>query len=287
MSSTLLDWALHLAEHDWPLFPLAVGSKKPAVRAWEKRATTDTDRITRCWGTGRYNIGLATGPAGLLVIDLDTTDNGEPDGAAGFAALATDRGVTVPDTWTVTTPSGGWHLYFTTPPGVRLRNTAGTLAPRIDTRAHGGYVVAPGSLLPNGGYELTDDTPPVELPAWIVQALTERAAPATSGRHEIAVRKPTAYATSALRGECQRVTDAPNGQHNAVLSSAAYRVGRLVGGGLLDHGTARTDLVAAARALITGECGCSQSEIKRVIDAGLTAGARNPRTGNGTDRKAA
>ncbi|MGI5516009.1 bifunctional DNA primase/polymerase [Streptomyces sp. CA-106131] len=41
--------------------------------------------------------------------------------------------------------SGGFHLYFAAPPGVRLGNTAGRLGKRIDTRAWGGHVVAPAA----------------------------------------------------------------------------------------------------------------------------------------------
>jgi len=104
-----------------------------------------------------------------VVLDLDPTDPGVagPDGAGGLAALAGARGVQLAATFTVTTPRGGTHLYYRTPPGVRLRNTAGTLAPHVDTRAEGGYVVAPGTVLPGGGYELVDDTDPPELPAWV------------------------------------------------------------------------------------------------------------------------
>ena len=69
-----------------------------------------------------------------MVLDLDPADAGGPDGAAGLAVLAQARGVALGVTFTVATPRGGTHLYYRTPPGVRLRNTAGTLAPRIDTR---------------------------------------------------------------------------------------------------------------------------------------------------------
>lgn len=276
----LHDWALCLAEMGWRIFPLIPGTKRPAVGDWEHRASSDPDRITRCWHAGRgFNIGVATGPSGLVVVDLDTTTDGKPgpDGAAALAALAVSRGVEVPGTYTVSTPSGGHHLYFTSPPGVLLRNTAGALAPRIDTRAHGGYVVGPGSMLPGGGYELLDETAPPDLPAWLVQALTQRpAAPLPARPHAVAA-DPGGYVSAAVRGEAQRVRDAPRGQHNAVLCRAAYALGQLIGAGLLDSDTARTGLTAAADALIGADCGCTPAEVARVINAGLAAGARNPR----------
>lgn len=275
----LRDWALYLVAMGWAVFPLLPGTKRPAIRDWEHRATTDPERITRCWhGGGGFNIGLATGPSGLVVLDLDPAKTAEgPDGATGLAALADVRGVRLPATYTVSTPRGGTHLYFRTPPGVRLRNTAGALAPSVDTRADGGYVVAPGSMRPDGGYELRDDTDPADLPAWVVQALSQRPAATLSAPTQSTATNPTGYVAAALRGEADRVRHAPTGQHNTVLSRAAYALGQLAGAGLLDQNTARAELTSAGGFLIGADCGCTPTEVTRVIEAGLTAGARNPR----------
>ena len=159
-------------------------------------------------------------------------------------------------TWTVATPRGGTHLYYRTPPGVRLRNTAGTLAPRIDTRADGGYVVAPGTVLPGGGYELVDDTDPPELPGWLVQALTARPAAALSAPAQRPYTDVGGYVGAAVAGECDKVRRAPAGRHNAVLCRAAYALGQLVGAGLLEHTVARAELVSAGGFLIGADCGC-------------------------------
>lgn len=289
----LTEWALHLAGQGWHVFPITPGAKKPPmVKDWEHRATTDPDRIRRCWAAGPFNIGIATGPSGLVVIDLDVPDDpARPDGAAQLAALAADRGVQLPDTYTVTTPSGGSHRYFCRPAGVRLRNTqSGTptgLGPDIDTRAEGGYVVAAGSIVPGGGYELADDSEPAELPAWIVQALCERRSAAISGRPERPnadaerpVQRRETYAAVAVHGETERVRSAPSGEHNAVLSHAAYSLGQLVGAGLLDEPTAARELAGASQHMLGDDCGCTPREIDRVITAGLTAGARRPRRGS-------
>jgi hypothetical protein len=147
----------------------------------------------------------------------------------------------------------------------------------VDTRAGGGYVVGPGSVRPDGGYELTDDTEPAELPAWLVQALSERPPAAISAPADIASANPTGYAAAALRREADQVRQAPSGQHNAVLSRAAYRCGQLVGAELLDIDTAKAELSSAGGSLVGADCGCTHAEVARVIGAGLTAGARNPR----------
>lgn len=279
MSTPLRDWALSLAAQGWHVFPITPGTKKAAVRDWETRASTDPDRITRCWHAGaRFNIGLATGPSGLIVVDLDPTKTPDtPDGAASLAALAHTRGVALPATYTVTTPRGGTHLYFQTPPGVQLRNTQHHLAPHIDTRADGGYVLAPGSLLPEGGYELLDDTDPPDLPAWLVQALTQRPAHTLSAARHSACTHPTSYVAAALQGEADRVRHAPPGQHNTILSRAAYALGQLAGAGLLDSDVARAELTSAAGFLVGADCDCTPTEVARVIEAGLAAGTRNPR----------
>lgn len=279
-TNQLLDWARYLTSMGWHVFPIKPGHKKPPmVRDWENRATIEPARVTRCWSAGDYNIGIACGPSRLVVVDLDVDPERGPDGATGLADLITRRGADrLPDTYTVTTPRGGKHLYFAAPAGVHLRNTQDDLAPNIDTRAEGGHVVAPGSVTGLGGYELLDDTPPAPLPAWLVQVSLERPASATAGATVTPIRgNPTGYGLAALRGECERVTQASTKQHNRVLSHAAYRVGRQVGAERLDHATARADLIAAAGHMVTADCDCTLREIERVIDAGLAAGIRNYR----------
>jgi hypothetical protein len=287
-TDNLRAWALYLAARGWHVFPITPGAKKPpVVNRWETRASTDPDQITRWWQIP-YTVGIATGPSGLIVIDLDTPKPGEPvpdqwavlginSGAGVLRALARQHGTTVTPTFAVTTPSRGWHLYYTAPPGVRLRNTHDALGWKIDTRAHGGYVVAPGCPVPPSGYELVDDRDPAELPGWLHQALTPQSSPVFSVSAQLVTINPGGYVGAAVRGETRRVRTAPPGQHNAVLCRAAYALGQLVGAGLLHEATARAELTTAADALIRAECDCTPREVARVITAGLAAGARNPR----------
>ena len=281
-------WALHFAARGWHVFPITPGAKKPPIiDRWETRASTNPDQIHRWWQVP-YTIGIATGPSGLVVIDLDTPKPREiaPDrwatlgirsGVGVLRALARQHDTTVTPTYTVTTPSGGWHLYYTAPTGAQLRNTQAAIGWKIDTRAHGGYVVAPGCPVPPGGYELIDDRDPAELPGWLHQALIPKPPAALSAPTVAAAAHPSGYATAAVRGEAQRVRTAPPGQHNAVLCRAAYALGQLIGAGLLDPDTARTELTAAAGVLTGADCDCTPREVARVIAAGLAAGARNPR----------
>jgi hypothetical protein len=281
--------ALHLAERGWHVFPITPGAKKPPViDRWETRASTDPDHIHHWWRHIPYSIGIATGPSGLVVVDLDVPKPGEPtpdrwavlgisSGTGVLRLLARSQGTTITPTYAVSTPSGGWHLYYTTPPGIALRNTHNVIGWKIDTRAHGGYVVAPGSPVPPSGYELFDDRDPTVLPNWLHQALTPKPSAGLSAPVVAATTNPDGYITAALRGETHRVRTAPVGQHNAVLCRAAYALGQLVGAGLLDEPTARAELTNAAQVLIGADCDCTPTEVARVITAGLTAGARNPR----------
>ncbi len=287
--TSLRAWALHFAARGWHVFPIAPRAKKPPViDRWETRASTDPDQITRWWQHIPYAIGIATGPSGLVVVDLDTANPGQivPEwwaalgigsGAGVMRALARGQGTTVTPTYAVTTPSKGWHLYYTAPPGARLRNTHDVIGWKIDTRAHGGYVVAPGNPVPPRGYELVDDRDPVELPDWLHQVLTSKPPAPISASTVAAAANPNGYVTAAVQGEAQRVRSAPPGQHNAVLCRAAYALGQLVGAGLLQEAVARADLTTAAESLVGAECGCTPREVARVITAGLAAGARNPR----------
>ncbi|MGH3755666.1 MAG: bifunctional DNA primase/polymerase [Pseudonocardiaceae bacterium] len=185
---TLRAWALHFAARGWHVFPITPGAKKPPVLdRWETRASTDPDQITHWWRHIPYSIGIATGPSGLVVVDLDTAKPGDPvperwaalgigSGAGVLRALARQHATTITPTFATSTPSGGWHLYYTAPPGTQLRNTHGMLGWKIDTRAHGGYVVAPASPVPPSGYELVDDRDPVELPSWLTPRPQSQAA---------------------------------------------------------------------------------------------------------------
>ena len=108
-AAALLNAALWCAARGWHVFPLRPGDKRPAFpdhkaedctgtdlrcrgghQGWEPRATTDPGRIGRAWARTPYNIGIACGPSGLLVIDLDTAQ-ARRGAAAGMGAARHHR----------------------------------------------------------------------------------------------------------------------------------------------------------------------------------------------------
>lgn len=277
--------ALACAKRGWHVFPLVPGRKVPAVREWQRRATTDPDRIARCWEHDAYNIGLATGPSGLVVVDLDTTKDGdEPSeawsgrnvtcGADVLAAIADEHNAPYPQgTFTVVTPSGGRHLYFVAPDGPDLRNTCGTIGWKVDTRAHGGYVVAAGSTVDGKPYTVADNSDPAVLPAWLATLLRPAPLPA---QEPTAIPLPRnrrgAYLQVAVDAELERVTSSPDDGHNNALYVAAVALGQLVAGGALAEGDVTARLAHAA-----AQVGQPEREALRTIQSGLRAGARRPR----------
>ena len=282
--TSLLGCALAAARRGWRVFPVVPGGKRPAVKAWEARATIDEDRIRRCWGYRDYNIGIATGPSDLVVIDLDmpkqVTLDGQPGGATGadnLTDLAAEHGRVVPaGTFTVTTASGGMHLYFTHPAGPSLRNTAGKLAALVDTRAHGGYVVAPGSRITGGGVYTAHPADIAPLPEWLAALLRPRPLPATptgpvrlTGNH-----RASAYVTAAITRQVETIRDAAragDGRKRALYYSAVA-LGQLVAGGAVAENEITQILTAEAH-----QAGLFLGESARSIQSGLTAGARRPR----------
>ncbi|MEV8546154.1 bifunctional DNA primase/polymerase [Streptomyces sp. NPDC051572] len=278
MNEDLMTAALEAAAHGWHVFPLRPGTKRPALhgeqsctgtgpcasghRKWEQRATTDPDRIRAAWSRAPFNVGIATGPSGLLVVDLDmpktTSTKGSsdaPDGAATFAALCERAGHSVPNTYRTRTASGGQHLHFTAPDGVRLSNTAGTIGELIDTRAWGGYIVAAGSITPTGAYEALCAPVVSPVPPWLLSILqpaprTVRApsGPVTAQSHS--------YADTALDNEARNVATAQQGGREAALFRAARALGRLIAWGDLPRHTVEQALQEAGEStgLTAAEC---------------------------------
>ncbi|MGW1765555.1 bifunctional DNA primase/polymerase [Streptomyces sp. NPDC002073] len=214
------------AERGWPVHPLAPGQKTPPKNCmlcqghshqpaecqcipagrWchgFHAATTDPRRIDSWWGTQpTFGVGVATGAAGLIVIDIDAHGGEVPardrvlpgihigdhvdltglaNGFHTLSVLAALRGEADPawdeDTLRVRTPSGGLHLWYRVGDGRQWHCSSGAarsraLAWQVDVRATGGYVVAPGTVTRAGTYELLGTTrTPSELPRWLADEL--------------------------------------------------------------------------------------------------------------------
>lgn len=293
------------------VFPLYPGTKdRPAVTDWENEATRDREKITRWWTERPYNIAIATRPSRLVVVDLDPRKPGQEapavpyercqHGLQVFQMLAAAAEAAFPlDTYRVVSPSGGQHLYFRAPDDVELRNSQRRLAPLIDVRAGGGYIVAATSSRREGGrYRAVNSRPIAPLPQWLREVLLAArqepmVPPAPAARP---VSGPVAAAHSArVRAYVERIVDnvleelatvpAGVGKRHEARRNAALKLGSLVGGGHLCAEDARARLLDVALTHVgvtTDPSGRVHSrttarEVVTTIENGLDYGMKRPR----------
>jgi hypothetical protein len=259
----LREAALAYARKGWPVFPCKPGEKVPATKNGVKDATCDLTQVQAWWDRmPDANIGLATGaPSGLWIVDIDGDE-----GLDAFCDL--DHGV--PGTLTAHTPSGGYHLAFLDPGG--LGNTASKIAPKVDTRGTGGYIVAAPSVHPNGGrYRWGAKQAPEQPPGWLMRLVRE--APKDTPL-PVLTRSDLAdgYVRAAVDAEVGNVASALEGCRNDTLNRAGWNLGTLVGAGLLDREHAYTALEQAAQAV-----GLPGGEIVNTLGRALDDGAKSPR----------
>jgi hypothetical protein len=172
----LLKAALAYGIAHLPVFPLVVGGKTPAIARGFYAATTNPETIKRYWRIGDRNIGMPTGiGSGILVIDVD------PGGEDGIRRLEAKHGP-LPATRTVLTPRGGFHFWFRYSGPIPC--TVNRIAPRVDTRGDGGYVVVVPSITADGTYSWLGD-PEAELaiaPDWLIDLARKKPKPTISER---------------------------------------------------------------------------------------------------------
>ncbi len=134
--NTQLETALTFAKINVRVFPLKSNSKgEQVLHSWKEEATTDIEQIKEWFSNTNYNIGICTGD-GLAVIDVDVKKS--LNGKELIEKYADD----FPKTYTVRTPSGGYHLYYKVDRPIKNRVR---IYDEIDIRGENGYVVGEGS----------------------------------------------------------------------------------------------------------------------------------------------
>jgi hypothetical protein len=236
-----------LAALGWHVFPLVPRSKVPSTGHGLLDASCDREKVGAWWrAMPAANLGVSCGPSRLLVVDLD----GE-EAKATWDDLAARHGGHY--TTLAAATGKGIHIYFAAPPGAAwARSTAGRIAPGIDTRGRGGYVVCPPSVHPAGAtYGWVYRQPPllpVPAPVWLVELLVPPPPSVVEGERQSLPRGEwaTAYGKAALERIVDRMLAAPMGERNARLHTGARSCGRLAAAGQLDGEVARYELVSAA-----------------------------------------
>ena len=203
-------------------FVLVTSDRCQDSRSGRARATTDRAQIIGGGAAAPYNIGIATGPSGLLVVDCDIAAGSRSTSVASCGRWRGNLRASVAKNLLCQHPSGGLHLYFIAP-SQPLGNTAGKLGAHIDTRGMGGYVVGPGSVCSGRFYMVVDHAPIAPLPTWITELLVPRRA----SRPPVAPhgRITSHYLRAILEGEVERVRSAIPGTRNDALNTAAFILG--------------------------------------------------------------
>lgn len=198
--------------------------KHPMTARGVKEATTDAMRVRFWWKDSHWNVGIACG-AGLYVVDCDGDE-----GVERWHQLQREHGMV--ETTEVRTGGGGLHVYLQQPARITLRNSASKVAPHIDTRGEGGYVLAPPSNHKSGrAYEWVKTAALAPVPGWLV-AMLEPKQHTSKGRAEYRIGgESTAYGRAILHNCLQRVARAGEGQRNHTLAAQAFILGQWIGGG--------------------------------------------------------
>jgi hypothetical protein len=266
--------ALAYRAEGFRVFPLAPRDKVPLIAGGRgcHDATTDESQIRAWWSAcPDANIAVATGN-GLLVVDLDGDD-----GCISLGVLCAEYGA-LPVTRCVSTGRvGGFHFWLRAT-GPAVRNSTGKrngLAPGIDTRGAGGYVVAPPSVHPSGlAYKSSPTAPIADAPAWLLALLTPKVVERTGAPIPPTISdETTPYGRKAIELECEKVRSAPKGTRNEQLNASAYSLGQLEAGGEIAFGDAGPALEEAACA---AGLPTSRSQ-KTIYTSGLVKGRENPR----------
>jgi putative DNA primase/helicase len=262
MSATARADAADYRRRGWSPIPIKPRSKEPnlrELRPYLARKATQEELGAWSWS----GVGIVTGPvSGVLVLDVD--------GPEGEAELQKHGHPVTP---MVRTAGGGMHLYFNHP-SQHVR-TGIRVAPGLDVKASGGYVVAPPSVGPNGrAYEWIvspEDADLADPPPWLIRLL-ERERP----------KGPAAPVGERI----------PLGERNKVLASLA--------GSMRRRGMGEGEIAAALQ--VTNEQRCQPpleaEEVEKIaasvaryepadnvisISANGHGGARPPRGYNLTD----
>ena len=192
------------AAQGWQVLAIHPNGKRPIARGWQ--SATVAQVLNLFAATPSANIGIAI-PAGYMVLDVDI----KTDGPATLQNLEAQHGK-LPDTLTATTPTGGRHVWLKLPAGVTVGNRV-AIAPGLDVRADGGYVVAAPSTIDGRSYAWSNwegfSAPKIaDAPEWLTAL----------ARQPIVKVKPDSVDSSLI----------PEGQRNTTLfhnAAAMWREG--------------------------------------------------------------
>ena len=246
MSDDLRSAALEYGNQGIAIMPCVERGKKPALDRTGKEhavATSDADQILQWWTKNpQSNIGIVCTANALAIIDID--------GEVGVEWIR-DNQLPMPVTWTSITGKG-FHYYYRWPKGKRIGTCL--IAPKLEIRAAGAYVIAPPSIHPDGDryrwsinqcdwdalpelppewvalgnpggsdFDSSDEEDKSEPPGLPSNVTYQQESPATT---EIALSN--AVALKRLTGLARHLAETPKGSRHQALYTIARTLGGLV-----------------------------------------------------------
>ncbi len=261
--------AAHAAcEAGFPVFPVQMRlrgdtwQKVPCVSGWQNLPPRPWEQVRAEFERFPDAMpGILVWHKFIFVIDLDRHHEGK-DGLEEWERIT--AGWTLPPMVAVRTPRGGLHLYFMAPRTVKVSNSTGAIAPGIDVRAMGGFVLAPGAEIIAPGceqhgkrWELLPDSPPINsaplATMQILQLVVKREPKPDAVRPEnvariedVSTETVSAYAKAAIDGEAMKLRNAPKGTRNHQLNKSGVELFSLVDQGFMTEAQAIAVLWKAA-----------------------------------------
>lgn len=252
---------------DLTLFPLKDHQKIPSVK-WREYNNKDFVK-----NNNPETYGIDCDRSHIVVIDVDNHD-GTNTGLHEWEKILLEN-QDIPSTFSVLTPNNGFHFYFLDTTEGEIKNSAGQLAPSIDVRANGGYVVGPNStIIDEDGnkkvYSVFDNDPirplPDSLRKMILDAKTTKNNNNNSAltKNDSVDNKNSDSETEELIVEAQkRIITAKNGERNDTLNKEVFH---LVQEGI-DPEVVKNKLTGIALAI-----GLSDEEIQKTIASATLKG---------------
>lgn len=277
-------------------------------------ATTNPEHITDWWRKiPDAAVGVAAGPSGLLILDVDCHGGERPadgkilpglelpedldvstihDGLDVLALLCEIRKAPLldiaPRTLTVRTPSGGLHYWFRVPEGTEWRNSSKELGWQLDVKAGWGYGIAPGSVTPKGTYQKVGDCVTIaDLPAWLAadlkrtghyvdQKKTRRRVSASQLLSRLSPQDDR-YVKWVVEAELTKLSQEYEGGRNAATFNAAKALARFISSGQLTE-TEVEDLVVGAAPIGGGGKPFTEREARTAARSGIRTRLSGRRT---------
>lgn len=293
---TLVTYALQAALRGFYVFPAKPGTKLPLVK-WgtDEPATRDVAKIIEWWTKWPMaNIGIATKPSGLVVIDTDFPKQGQAvpkeyqdqdihngeDQLSFLAEKLGDGNFNWLNTYTVKTPSGGIHRYYLAPDHLDIRNSQplyGCYA--LDVRAGGadiagGIAFAVGSRNADGvAYEAMLDLPIVPMPEWLAQRCMERPPNVVTPAQQTRPLDPFSTQADTIARISGWLLRQPQGSHSAGVYWAACELRDAD----VDQGNAVDAILTAAQRWPDSKHGWGTSRVVTAVNSAYSRPKRPKR----------